>query len=109
MRAGSCRLLSSRAWTPSVLESESWPTDPTTGLLLTNFTDLHKFLNTDARHPKRHGVSNDGYLEDTIARGSREVSKISAYRILGRTSVAMSLNFANFVDSIISGCRINRL
>jgi molybdopterin-binding protein len=81
---GTGKRLATTSFSPSVRFSEKARFDPNTGYSPTVLNDLHTYLGTSAKSPKRKGLSDAGVIEDTIMTGSRAIRRIDAHRIIGR-------------------------
>jgi hypothetical protein len=85
---GKGKRLDTRSFTSSARLSEKTEYNES-GLSLTAMDDLHLYLGTKKSSPKRKGVSEAGMIVDCQIRGSRELGKIEAWRILARNTTTI--------------------
>jgi hypothetical protein len=88
--------VSVQEYTASVRQSEFGSIDPYFGAAPNSETDLDVALGTSARKPRIAGITDTGVIEDTIARGSRDLTSVFASQIRGATQ----FNFGNTIGRI---------
>lgn len=80
--------LSTATLSPSVRHSEYESFDSSTGLTVSDATDIHIALKTSAQSPVINGVTTTGVIEDVTATGQNNLGSVSAYTIRGSYPVA---------------------
>lgn len=76
--------LPTTAYTGSVRQSENGNFDPFFLSAPTRLTDLHAFLGTTKKAPKRKGWSNAGVIDSVVAAASRDLEQVRAWAIQNR-------------------------
>ena len=76
--------LPTTAYTSSVRQSENGTFDPFFLSAPTRLTDLHAFLGTTKKAPKRKGWSNAGVIDSVVAAASRDLEQVRAWAIQNR-------------------------
>lgn len=88
---GTGKRVATTSYSSSVRNSESNRFDPYTGQSFDGTNDLHAYLGTSARAPKRVGISDTGVIEDSDFVGGRDLTRIEAHRIIGRDVFAFDI------------------
>jgi len=74
--------------------------DPFTGLQISEFSDLYRYLNTSPKHPKKSATTTDGVIQNVVASGTRDLDALRAYQVRQVGVNPMTLSFANKVNEV---------